>query len=264
MEDAEKKKGFEKRITIEMFMEMKKRFSELPREMTHDARSKALAPHFPQFTLRTMETYSRICQQVCQEVLDLVVQGKISLTAVDEFTGGWDEKTQKYIAKEYVEQKLTRSMLRTIKRLKREHASMGYAEAISRAKGEIPPDQPRKEQKRTLDQVLTQIADHGVRWRALVEMALEMVRDEDNANGLLHQAIFEKVFILRQLVGEQYDAINNRVQRYMNLIRKKAKENGAPQAAPEDPAKDEKIIDAEFKERPDEDPETGPSPVTAQ
>lgn len=266
--DAEKKKpGFEKRITIEVLMEMRKKFLELPKEMTHASRATIVAPAFTQFTTATLEDYSRICTQICQEVFDLVVEGKISITALAEFAGGgWDDKTQKYIAKEFVENGLTVGMLRTIKQLKREHGSMGYAEAISRARGEIPINQPRKEQKKTLDQVLTQISDQGSRWRAMVTMALEMVRDEEAAAGV-HETIFEKVFILRQLVGEQYDFINSRVQRYMNLIRKKVKEVNQ-QAAPDQlspietitpDGSEPKIIDADFTEAPRK--ETGSSPV---
>jgi len=267
MNGEKKKPGFEKRITIEVLMEMRKRFLELPKDMTHAVRATTLAPEFTQFTPATLEDYSRICTQICQEVFDLVVEGKISITALAEFAGsGWDDKTQKYIAKEFIENGLTVGMLRTIKQLKREHGSMGYAEAISRAKGEIPINQPRKENKKNLDQVLTQIADQGARWRAMVTMALEMVRDEEAAAGV-HETIFEKVFILRQLVGEQYDFINSRVQRYMNLIRKKVKEVNQQtvpdqlspiETVPPD-GSEPKVIDAEFTERSGN--ETGNSPA---
>lgn len=257
METEKKKPTFDKRITIEILQVMRQKFLALPKDMTHSARAETLAPDFPQFTTNTLEDYSRICTQICQEVFDRVVAGEISITALAEFSGAWDEKTQKYIAKEFVDLKMTVSMLRTIKQLKREHGTMGYAEAISRARGEIPMDQPRKEQKKTLDQVLTQIADQGARWRALVAMALEMIRDED-ASGGVHEKIFEMVFITRQLIGEQYDFINARLQRYMTAIRKKVKEANQQQGsgieegqdmAPPD-GTEPKIIDAEFTERP--------------
>lgn len=265
--DTEKKKpGFEKRITIEVLTEMRKKFLELPKDMTHESRAIIVAPEFTQFTPATLEDYSRICTQVCDEVFEMVVQGKISITAIAEFAGGgWDNETQKYIAKEFVDTGMTVGMLRTIKQLMREHKSMSYSEAISRAKGEIPINQPRKEQKKSLDQVLTQIADLGARWRALVEMASEMVRDEEASSGV-HEAIIEKAFILRQLVGEQYDAINARVNRFMNTVRKKVKE--VQHELPVEPGKIEivspggtqpKMIDADFTERPRN--ETGNSPV---
>jgi hypothetical protein len=263
MNVEKKKPGFEKRITIDLLLQMRKRFLELPKEMTHSVRAATLVPEFSQFTHNTLEDYSRICTQVCHEVFDMVVAGTISITALAEFSGGWDDNTQKYIAKEFVEQGLTIVMLRTIKQLMREHKNMGYAEAISRAKGEIPINQPR--QKKSIDQVLTQIADLGARWRALVEMASEMVRDEEISSGV-HEAIIEKAFILRQLVGEQYDAINARVNRWMNSGRKKVKEviqqgNALPLGQVEIVSPGDstpKMIDAEFTER--DGNETGNSP----
>jgi hypothetical protein len=265
--ETEKKKGLDKRITIEMLVAMRQKFAALPPDLTHEARSKSLAPEYPQFSLRTMETYSRICGQVCQEVIDRVVAGEISITAVEEFTGGWDEKTQKYMAKEFVDQKMTRGMLKMVKRLKKEHSSMGYAEAIARASGEIPKEQPRKEQKKSLDQILSQIADYGARWRALVDMALEMIRDEESASGPIHDAIFQKAFILRQLIGEQYDSINSRVNRYLTPFRKKIKEvtqqtagiETQPEFTPID-GNTPKIVEAEFTESPRTE-EAGQSPA---
>lgn len=257
METEKKKPTFDKRITLEVLLRMRDKFLLQPKDMTYAARAQAVAADFPQFTTNTLEDYARMCTQICQEVFDRVIAGEMSITALAEFTGGWDEETQKYIAEEFVKQDLRVSMLRTIKQLRREHGSMGYAEAIARAKGEIPLDQPRKEQKKTLDQILTQIADQGARWRALVTMALEMVRDEEAAAGI-HETIFEKVFILRQLVGEQYDFINSRVQRYMNVIRKKVKEasqqanleQGQTEMVPPD-GTEPKVIDAEFTTRDD-------------
>lgn len=267
MNGEKKKPGFEKRITIEVLVEMRRKFLELPKDMTHAVRATIVAPAFTQFTPATLEDYSRICVQICQEVFDLVVEGKMSITALAEFAGsGWDDKTQKYIAKEFIDNGLTVGMLRTLKQLKREHGSMGYAEAISRAKGEIPINQPRKEQKKSLDQVLTQIADLGARWRALVEMASEMAGDEEASAGV-HEAIIEKCWILRQLVKEQFDAINARVNRFMNTVRKKVKEVQQELPALE-PGKTEivspgeagpKMIDAEFTERAGN--ETGNSPA---
>ncbi len=245
--ESEKKKGFDKRITVELLTEMRQRYLQMPKDMTHEARGKALVPDYPQFSAKTLEDYSRLCVQVSEYIFELMRNGKLSITAAMEFTGGWDDATQKYVADEFIAKEMSLKHLRQIKQLKREHSTMGFSEAISRALGEIPPEQPRKEQKKTLDQVLSQIADHGARWRALVGMALEMVRDEENSSGI-HHGLFEKVFILRQLVGEQYDSINARVQRYLNIVKKKAKEQGqqAQLGAGEDIPPAKKVIDAEF------------------
>lgn len=263
--DAEKKKPvFEKRITTEVLIAMRQKFLALPKEMSHWDRGLALAAEFPQFTNNTMEDYSRISVQVCQEVFDRVVAGEISITALAYFAGNWDAETQKYIAKEYVAQGLSLKHLRQIKQLKREHGTMGFAEAIARAKGEIPVDQPRKEQKRSIDQLLAQIADHGARWRALVEMASEMIGNEEASTGL-QEALFQKAFILRQLVGDQYNAINSRVNRFISSVKKKVKDinqandiDKGPDIAPID-GKTPKMIDAEFTARSTDDAGTSPA-----
>lgn len=253
--DTEKRKpGFDKRITPELLREMRNRFLLMPKGMSYEAMSIEIAKDYPQFKPKTLEDYASLCMQVCEEVFTLMEEGKLSITVLLEFKGGWDEPTQKYVAKECVEKGLTLGMIRELKRLKREHGTMGYEEAIARIRGEIPAEQPRKENKKSLDQLLTQLADQGNRWRATVSMALELIRQEEAAAGV-HEAIFEKVFILRQLVGEQYDFVNSKVQRYINLIRKRMKtaaEEASGKPQPE-ATLEEGVIEAEFTQNPGND-----------
>lgn len=221
-ENVEKKPGFDKRITPEILIQLKKRMAEFPKDTAHATRGAALATEFPMFSERTLVDYSRLTNGICDEVFQMHLDGKISLTSLSEFVV-WDDKVQKFMANEYVEKKLTPSLLRIIKQLKREH-DMGWDEAIGRATGTIPMDKPRKETRKNLDQILTDIADKGARWRALVDMAIEMVGDEEAAAGV-HMALFEKVSILRELIGNQYDMVNGRFNRYMGLIKKRLVKN---------------------------------------
>jgi hypothetical protein len=243
-ENEKKKPGFDKRITPELLREMRNKFLLMPKGFTYEAMSLEISKDYPQFKTKTLEDYASLCTQVCEEVFHLMEEGKISITVLLEFKCGWDEATQKYLATEIVEKGLSLSMLRELKRLKREHGNMGYAEAIALVRGEMPAQQ-RRENKKSLDQILTQLADQGNRWRASVTMALELIRQEEAAAGI-HEAIFEKVFVLRQLVGEQYDFVNSKVQRYINLIRKRLKTE-AEGKAPEQKTLEEGVIDAEFK-----------------
>jgi hypothetical protein len=250
-ENVDKKPGFEKKITPEIVLQLRVRMREIP-ETNHYARAKKLAPEFPLLSERTLIDYSRLMVNVCDEVFQMHLDGKLSLTALSEF-GVWDNKTQIYMANEYIEKKLTPSVLRIVKQLKREH-DISFAEAIGRATGEIPMDKPRKEERRNLDQILTEIADKGARWRALVDMAIEMVGDQEAAAGV-HMALFEKVSVLRELIGNQYDMVNGRFNRYMAAIKKRLTRDAAPEpevikdAADGDaaPAAEGKVIDAEVK-----------------
>jgi hypothetical protein len=236
-ESTEKK--FEKKITLEVLLDMKRCLAGFA-ETTHDARAKRLAPDFPQFSERTLVDYSRIITNICEEVFQMCVDGKISLTAITEFVA-WDRKTQIFMAGEYIEKQLTPSVLRIIKQLKREH-DMGWAEAIGRATGAIPMDKPRREERRNLDQILTEIADKGARWRALVDMAVEMIGEEEAAAGV-HMAIFERVALLRELIGNQYDMVNGRFNRYMTAIKKRVRS----EAAQETRKVSEEVIDTDIK-----------------
>lgn len=243
-ENVGKKTCIDKKMTMEVLLELRKRFQEIP-ESNHYARAKKLVSEFPQFSEHTLVDYSRTLVNVCDEVFQMHLDGKMSLTSLAEF-GVWDRKTQIYMAKEYVDHKLTSHVLRLVKKLKKEH-DIGFEEAIGRATGEIPMDKPRKEQRRDLDQILTEIADKGARWRALVDMAIEMVGQEEAAAGV-HMALFEKVSILRELVGNQYDMVNGRFNRYMNAIKKRLR-SGLPGQ------RGEEIKEIELEGRP----EVGPS-----
>lgn len=247
-ENTEKKPAFDKKITPELMAQLRARMKEIP-ETNHYARAKKLAPEFPMFSERTLVDYSRLIINVCDEVFQMHLDGKISQTALSEF-GVWEKKTQIYMATEYVDKKLTPSLLRIIKQLKREH-DMGFEEAIGRATGAIPMDKPRKEDKRTLDQILAEIADKGARWRAMVDVAVEMIGDEEAAGGV-HMTLFEKVAVLRELIGNQYDMVNGRFNRYMGVIKKRLIRSTMPEAeeirdAPLEPERKHsgKIIDVE-------------------
>jgi hypothetical protein len=225
---------------------MKRKVAEMG-ETTHDARAARLASEYTQFTHKTLLNYARILACVCEEVFQMCVEGKISLTSLIEFVS-WDRKTQIYMAGEYVEKKLSPGLLRIIKQQKREH-DMSWAEAIGRATGAIPMDKPRRpEDRKNLDQILTEIADKGARWRALVDMAIEMVGDEEAAAGV-HMVLFEKVALLRELIGNQYDMVNGRFNRYMGSIKKRLRSEVASQGDPKELIGEAETVDSGSQEK---------------
>jgi hypothetical protein len=227
--NVEKKAFNEKKITREVLVDLRSKILSLG-TIAHYEKARQLGAEYPLFSSRTLIDYSRLLSGLCDEVFQMHLDGKVSLTALSQFCG-WDVKTQKYMAVEYVDKKLTPSLLRIIRQLKREH-DMGWEEAIGRATGTIPMDRPRRpEERKNLDQILTEIADKGARWRAMVSMAIEMVGEEEAAAGI-HQALFEKVAVLRELIGNQYDMVNGRFNRYMSLI--KARLRKAMEGPPEE------------------------------
>lgn len=218
---------FKSKVTPQEMEILKKRFLDFP-ESTHEERSKILAKEFPKFTWNTLKSYSRMCLGASEKVFKLYVEGKVSLAVPIELAS-WNKGEQDFIIDEYLEKKFTPETLRKIRRYRDEHRC-GYTEAIARATGAIDINQPRKTEKsRSVDTILTEIADKGARWRAMVEQVMEMIGKEEAAAGI-HEALFAKVILLRGVIGDQYDFVNGKVNRYMNTIRKRL-QNGGPSPA---------------------------------
>jgi hypothetical protein len=218
---------FQSKVTPEEMEILKRRFLDFP-DITHDERSRRVAKEFPKFTANTLKSYSRMCLGASEKVFSLYLEGKVSLAVPIELAS-WNKGEQDFIIDEYLEKKFTPETLRKIRRYRDEH-KCGYAEAIARATGAIDAKQPRKtESRRSVDTILTEIADKGARWRAMVAQVLEMIGQEEASAGI-HEALFVKVLILRDLIGNQYDFVNGKVNRYMNTIRKRL-QNGGPSPA---------------------------------
>ncbi len=198
-------------------------------ELSHDQRAEAMAKNYPEFSVRMLSEYSRISLQCTEKVLKLYVDGKASLGILSELCS-WKKEDQDFIVDDLLAKKLTPVHLQRIKRWRNEEG-WGFDECIAKATGKMPVYEPQKRDgpRKSLDGLLTEIADKGARWRAMVTQALEMVQQEEAQAGV-HEAIFSKVFVLRQVLKDQLDYVNNRVDRYMRLIRNRLK-NGGPSPA---------------------------------
>lgn len=218
------------KLPPEKLAEIRRQCLQLP-EMSHDERARNLLSNWPGFSKKTLATYSRISCQCTEKVFNLFLEDKVGFAVLEELCG-WKDKDQDFIVDEYLEKKWTPKILRNIRRLRKE-TGLGYSECIGRATGKIDPTLPKKgETRRSLDTLLTEIADKGARWRAMVQQALEMIEHEEAAAGI-HEAIFAKVVLLREIIGNQYDYVNARFNRYMNMIRKRFQDGGMSPAPDE-------------------------------
>ena len=215
--------AFEKKLTPQQLAKFRQRFLELP-DISHDDRARIVAKETPEFAENTLRQYSRLCLQTTEKVFNLFLEEKISQAVLSELCA-WDPKDQDFIIDEYLDKKFTPEILRRIRRYRKENG-WSYDECIGRATGQIDPTAPRKENRKGLDTLLTEIADKGARWRAMVEQVLAMIGEEE-ANAGVHEALFTKVVLLRELIGTQYDYVNSRFNRYINLIRKRV-QTGEP------------------------------------
>lgn len=198
-------------------------------ELSHDQRAEVLVKDYPDFSARTLAEYSRITLGCTEKILGLYGEGKASLGILSELCS-WKKEDQDFIIEDLIDKKLTPIHLQRIKRWRNEQG-WGFDECIAKATGKMPVYEPRKNDapRKSLDGLLTEIADKGARWRAMVTQALEMVQMEEAQAGV-HEAIFSKVFVLRQVLKDQLDYVNNRVDRYMRQIRNRLK-NGGPSPA---------------------------------
>jgi hypothetical protein len=220
----------ESKVSPEQILELRRLFREMPSEWSHEARAAALMDKFPGVSKHTLESHCRMSLQCTEKVWNLYLEGKAKLGMMREICS-WEPGDQDFIIDECIAKNFGPKIIRKIRRNRNEHG-WGYPECIAKATGEVPANEPRRESghRKGLDGLLTDIADKGARWRAMVTQAIELVGKEEAEAGI-HESIFTKVFLLRELIGNQYDFVNSRVQRYMSMIRKRMQAGTA--AAPE-------------------------------
>src|SRR4029077_5091478 len=215
--------AFKAKVTPAQLGELRRRFRELP-EMSHEERGRIVTKEWPTLTTNTLETYSRVCLGVTDKVFDLFLSGNLTFAVLEELCG-WKSKDQDFIIDSYLEQKWTPEILRRIRRYRKEN-DWGYDECIGKATGKIDVMQPRSgSPRKSLDSLLSEIADKGTRWRAMVQQVMEMI-DTEEAQAGVHEALFIKVCLLREIIGNQYDFVNSRFNRYINAIRKRLHSGG--------------------------------------
>lgn len=221
-----KEEYFKKGITPEVMVKLRHAFRQLP-DMSHEDRARYVQSEFSQFKPRTLEDYSRCCLRATEPVFQLYLDGKLSTEAMLEITL-WEGKDQEFMASEYVEKKMGPADLRKVKRIKKEQ-QCGYAEAIAKALGEMPLHTPREQKPRSFDTLLDDIGKHSTRWRALMSMAFDLIGEEEAKAGV-HAELFQKAYVLRHVIKENYDFANQRVNRFFNFIKRKYRNAAAMSA----------------------------------
>jgi hypothetical protein len=215
---------FKREMTPEILSVLRTACRQLP-DMSHEARAKLLQPKFSQFKIATLEDYSRGCLNATEKTFSMHLEGKISIMALMELCA-IEPKEQDFLCDEYVARGMTPVQLRRTKRLRKE--GHGIAVAIAKAMGEVPLNDPSKETaKKSIDAYLDEIGKMGSRWRATVSMVFDLLGDEEQSAGI-HQGLMEKTYVLRHLINEQNNYINQRFNRYLNLLKKKMRAEPEP------------------------------------
>lgn len=212
-------------IDVAGFVAIRKAALSMP-DLNHPQKSVQLRKTFPNFSLRMLEDYSRYSRST-DHVVELFVGRKVSMGCLQELCT-LKPSTQDILIDKYVEGKWTPVVLVNIKKYLREGRSM--EESIGRSTGTIDPRSPRIEKARTLDSILDEISKDASRWRAKVAMAMDVIEKMELQGGV-EFALFEKVYLLRHLIGEQYNFVSQKVFRFLNQVKKRAQNGGGSSSA---------------------------------
>lgn len=210
--------GFDKRITPELFSRIREEFLGLPAEWTKDRKGEALLRKYTEFSLRTLQGYAAILDDAAPSVLDAYCDGKISFTSVSVIYS-INRGVQEILLPDVLSGKLTPSSIIIVRSLVKE--GLPVSAAIARATGEVPRDEPvRSEKPKNLNSLMDEITKMGSRWRSMVSMAMDLVDGLERTEGI-NLELFERAYLLRHLVGEQYEFIDQKVKRYITTIKKR-------------------------------------------
>jgi len=179
-----------------------------------------IRPLFPNIAIYTLERYVLSARRATHTTFSLYMEGKLSAGAFEMLTR-WENGDQDFMVKEYLERKMGVEDLKRVRRIMSDQAC-GYDEAISKALGEMPVHQPREHKPRSFDTVLDEINKLSAKWRGLMSMALDLVGEEEAKAGI-HNLLFQRAYLLRHTIKENYDFANSKVNRYFNFIKKKYK-----------------------------------------
>lgn len=181
-------------------------------------RAREMRSMFPTLAPITLEERVKVAVNLTEKVFAHLIEGRISFGVARNLSRE-EVGMQEFLAEECVAGRLEHHGLIKVKQYLREGQSV--TEALARVRGEIPPHEDRRlSPKKSLETVLDDIAKTGARWRSLVSMAMEAVRESELALGV-HLDLFEKVFLLRHLIGEQYEFVDQKVRRYLTMMKKR-------------------------------------------
>lgn len=206
----------------EFIYAVRKRVLELRKENLSLAEiAKIIAPEFKEVKERTLALYASALSHASDMVMKLYDEGKLPWITILDLCAGKSAECQDILAQEIIARQLTHEDLNEIKRLLNKRLSL--FEAIKRVtdKGKvvIVPAMTKK-QERNLSCLLEEIATMATEFRAKVTMAVELLPYSPIDGGTAHLSIFEKIYLLRHILAEQYEFVDKRVKHYLTEIEK--------------------------------------------
>ena len=194
------------------------------KEMTVPEKVDLLKEVYPDFHERALEDIVYI-SRLDDGVISFYTSGKISYGVLRELAQGLSPEVAKFLANEFIERKMRISQLEDAKRMMKKKAAKSWDEALKRATKEIlpeitiPADPSRRGQKETksFDDLLNDLLLSGSQWRAKVDMAIQMAPLNPEA-GHHHFTVFNKLWLLRHALKEQFEFVDKRVGQYLDAL----------------------------------------------
>lgn len=220
--------GLKSKITLETVEHLRKRVLAVREEeggksLSYAKIAEALRPEFQQISKKTLEDYTRVVGKVPSKVFELYRSGTFSFTELTEF-GQTDLEAGdiEYIASEYVSIGMNMPQLRKVKSLLRVHGSkMSVREAIDRATGKISmfakPEIVKKIQK-DFDSILEEASKYMTLSRVKVAQLMDLLPVSTMDKGKVHSDLFNKVYMLRHILSEQFEFVDKKVKTYLDEL----------------------------------------------
>jgi len=235
--------GLDVRITPEILVRLRNRVKEIKEKdpkVPYAVISRSLTSEFPDYAAKTLEDYCLAVGKATDYIFSLYIEGKVSFTLfleliqtklkLKEDEVGVMPGDLDYIAREFVEavmpngQKPGMPELRRIKanlRTQKNGQYMSIPEALGRGLGRISafakPEALKKISK-SFDSLLDEINKHMTLARAKTKQLIDLLPMSTLNKGKVHSELFNKVYLLRHILGEQYDFVDNKVKVYLDEL----------------------------------------------
>ena len=241
----------EVRITPQKFMAVRDRVRTMG-GLSYEEKVNCLMAEFPEFSRYSVQGMIGP-SKLSDEVVDLYTTGKISYIVLEDLGQGLDPEVSEFLAKEFVERKMTKSQLSMAKSLMKRKVVRSWDEALKRATKEILPEivipgerrhvraDPTQSPK-SFDELISSLLTEGTKWRMKVDMAIKLApfNPED---GRHHFSVFNKLYMMRHILREQYEFVDKRVGEYLDALMGKKEKSDRPLT---DERHDTDIVDADF------------------
>jgi len=234
LEEVKKKKGGYQplKMTPDVVRRVKERTITFNGKMSVHKIAETINPEFPNLSKHSLIECVMTLRKVSDEVVNLYYDGKIPYIVLIEFGGcrflndndspDYIRSTIDFLAQEYIDNDLSYKQLKRIKKLLR-GSDISVDEAIGRVMGRILTGERAKSIKKirdSFDGLLDEAMKLLTTSRMKVSQIMDLLPVSTLDKGKVHADLFDKAYMLRHLVKEQYEFLDKKVKSYLDEMEK--------------------------------------------